>query len=141
MSWYQLLKFASSYTAFLLNDLKNSGIFKGMRFGSYFANGSFGIFQYQDGELYEVRIEDPRHPSSFVPAGGKAIEIIGKLENSGLFTSTQQSSGGFIGWYQPDSLKYKNTVGVTRPEQYLIRVTPYKNSQHAGYFESEVIPK
>lgn len=94
-----------------------------------------------DGELYEVRIEPSQYAGSLSGKGGplfQSIQVLKKIESSGLFNKVRQSSGqlGFIGIYQPDFGMYS----TPSRQEYLITVQHWQSSPYKSFFEHSKIP-
>lgn len=131
MNWFSLFKVATS-TFNVLRNIEQSGVFKTRRFSSFVASGAIGFYEYDDGEVYEVRIEGlkngPQHSTSTAPPqrGNQSRLILGRLKSLPIFQQAKESTmfGGDNAFVATFSDR----------EQYKISVQHWSSSPFKNYF-------
>jgi hypothetical protein len=121
----------ASSTMSLASDISNSGIFVNRRFAHGLSSGTNMFLEAQDGEVYEVRIEDVTysldHASKLPQQSSKSEidnsrQILRQIKGLGIWRDAREdaafgSDNAFLGTYEMDLDKYKITVRhVTQSE-------------------------
>jgi len=128
MNWY-LSKFGTS-TSGVLFDIDKSGIFRNRRFASFIGTGIIGFYEYEDGNIYEVRVESLKSGLDNIGkvskiGSGVCLRIMDKIKSGGIFNKFREDIGfsgsSFIGSYKDG-------------EEYLVSVSKWDRSNYRDYF-------
>jgi hypothetical protein len=129
--WYRTVKTAANTSAVLF-QIRQSGLFKSCRLVSSIASGGFGIFEWRDGNLYEIRVEPRKFGTKKIRPGSpqESPKILAALKGSGIFVSCRDdlSFGSVVAMFAVHQIDANPT------EEYQITVMPYGQSQYQNYF-------